>query len=190
MASGILERAFGGDWPGRRWVAATALAIAGIVALSVGGKGHAAASGLGIGLALVSGISYAGYTVIAKRLLRDGGSPVQVMGAAFGLGSVFLLPVLLAESSTWLHTTRGLELVLYLAVGPTAIAYLLFARGLRRLTASETTTIVLAEPVTATILGVTVLHEGLGVVGIAGVLLVIAGIAALALPRFPRAAVA
>src|SRR5207237_3643526 len=95
VASGILERAFGGDWPGRRWVAATALAIAGIVALSVGGKGHAAASGLGIGLALVSGISYAGYTVIAKRLLRDGGSPVQVMGAAFGLGSVFLLPVLL-----------------------------------------------------------------------------------------------
>ena len=37
------------------------------------------------------------------------------------------------------------------------LAYLLFARGLRRLTASETTTIVLVEPVTATILGVAVL---------------------------------
>jgi drug/metabolite transporter, DME family len=182
VASGILERTFGGDWPGRRWVAATTLAIGGIAALSIGGGGDAAASEVGIGLALMSGVSYAAYTVIAKRLLRDGGSPVHVMGAAFGLGSLLLLPVLIVESSTWLQTSRGIELAAYLGVGPTALAYLLFARGLSRMTASEATTIVLAEPVTATILGVTVLHEGLGPVGIVGVALVIAGIAALALP--------
>jgi drug/metabolite transporter, DME family len=186
VASGILERALGGDWPGRRWLAATALAIGGIAALSIGGSGHAAASGAGVALALMSGVTYAAYTVIAKKLLREGGSPVHVMGAAFGLGSLFLLPVLLVESSTWLHTTRGVELAAYLAVGPTALAYVLFARGLSRLTAAETTTIVLAEPVTATILGVTVLHEGLGTIGAFGVVLVIAGIAALALPTARR----
>jgi drug/metabolite transporter, DME family len=182
VASGVLERVLGDGWPGRRWIAATLLAIAGIVSLSLGGNGHAAASSSGVGLALASGMAYATYTVIAKRLLSAGGGPVQVMGAAFGTGAILLLPVLLAGDLNWLHTAHGAELAAYLAVGPTVIAYLLFARGLRRLTASETTTIVLAEPVTATMLGVAVLHESLGTAAIAGVLLVIAGIGVLALP--------
>ena len=188
VVSGILERAFGEDWPGRRWLAATALAIAGIVALSVGRSGHAPPSATGIALALASGMAYATYTVIAKRLLRAGGGPVHVMGAAFGVGAILLLPVLLIGGIGWLHTTRGIELAAYLAAGPTVLAYLLFARGLRRLTASETTTIVLAEPVTASILGVAVLHQPLGTMAIAGVVLVIAGIGILALPGSPRRA--
>ena len=108
------------------------------------------------------------------------------MGGAFGVGSLLLLPVLLIGNTQWLHSTRGIELAAYLAVGPTILAYLLFARGLRRLTASETTTIVLAEPVTATILGVAVLHQALGAMAIVGVILVIAGIAVLALPNLER----
>ena len=188
VASGVLERALGEEWPGRRWLAATALAIAGIVALSVGGTGNASASASGIVLAIASGLAYASYTVIAKRLLRAGGGPVQVMGAAFGVGSVILLPVLLIGDLRWLETTRGIELAGYLAAGPTVLAYLLFARGLRRLTASETTTIVLAEPVTAAILGMAVLHEPLGAMAVAGVLLVIAGVGVLALPISTRPA--
>jgi drug/metabolite transporter, DME family len=186
VAAGLLERSFGGSWPGTRWLAATALAIAGIGALSFGGSGHAAASTSGIALGLASGTAYATYTVIAKRLLQAGAGPMRVMGAAFGVGSLLLLPVLLIGNTQWLHTTRGIELAAYLAVGPTILAYLLFARGLRRLTASETTTIVLAEPVTATILGVAVLHQPLGLIAIVGVLLVIAGIGVLAVPSLER----
>jgi drug/metabolite transporter, DME family len=186
VAAGLLERGFGHTWPGARWLAATALAIAGIAALSFGGTGHAPASPTGILLALASGTAYATYTVIAKRLLSAGAGPVRVMGAAFGVGSLLLLPVLLIGDTQWLHTTRGVELAAYLAVGPTILAYLLFARGLRRLTASETTTIVLAEPVTATVLGVVVLHQPLGATAIIGVLLVIAGIGVLALPTLER----
>ena len=186
IAAGVLERGFGDTWPGARWRAATALAIAGIVALTLGGAGRAAASTTGVLLALASGTAYATYTVIAKRLLSGGAGPVRVMGAAFGVGSLLLLPVLLVGNTQWLHTTRGIELAAYLAVGPTILAYLLFARGLRRLTASETTTIVLAEPVTATILGVVVLHQPLGAAAIVGVLLVIAGIGVLALPTLQR----
>lgn len=182
VASGLLEGASGDGWPGRRWLAATALAVTGIVALTLGGNGHAAAPAQGVALALASGAAYATYTVIAKRLLRTGGSPVQVMGAAFGVGSILLLPVLFAGDTRWLHSIRGVELAAYLAAVPTVLAYVLFARGLRRLTASETTTIVLAEPVTAAILGVFVLHEPLGAPAVAGVMLVLAGIGVLAVP--------
>ena len=65
---------------------------------------------------------------------------------------------------------------------PTAVAYVLFARGLDRLTASEVTTIVLVEPLTATLLGVLVLDERLGAVAGVGAALVLLGLAVLA-PR-------
>jgi DME family drug/metabolite transporter len=182
VASGVLERVSGDGWPGRRWFAATVLAVAGIAALALRGDGHASAPAQGIALALASGGAYAGYTVIAKRLLRAGARPVRVMGAAFGVGSLLLLPVLFLGDTRWLHSVRGVELAVYLAAVPTVLAYVLFARGLVRLTASETTTIVLAEPVTAAVLGLAVLHEPLGAVALAGVMLVIAGIGVLALP--------
>jgi drug/metabolite transporter, DME family len=184
--AGVLERCLGGSWPGRRWAAATALAVLGIGAISLGSHGRAGTSVPGLALALGSGAAYAAYTVIAKRLLRDGAAPVQVMGAAFGTAAVLLLPVLLVGDTGWLESGRGVELVTYLAIGPTVIAYLLFARGLRRLSASETTTIVLAEPVTATVLGVLVVHEQLGAAAAGGIVLVIAGISVLALPRSRR----
>ena len=49
--------------------------------------------------------------------------------------------------------------------------------------ASEVTTLVLAEPLTATVLGVVVLGERVGAGGFLGAMLILAGLAVLALPR-------
>ena len=70
---------------------------------------------------------------------------------------------------------------------PTALAYVLFARGLRHLPAGEAATLTLAEPLTATALGALVLGERPGAVALAGVALVLAGLAALAAPAARRA---
>ncbi len=183
--AGVLERVLDGTWPGRTWSIATALAVAGVAVLSLAATAEAALSGKGIAFALVAGAGYAAYTVVAKRLLRLGHGPVPVMGAAFGVGAVLLLPVLAFGETAWLQTPDGLALVLYLGIFPTAVAYVLFGRGLRRLEASEVTTLVLAEPVTATILGVVVLDEHVGPGGALGAGLVLAGLAVLALSR-PR----
>jgi DME family drug/metabolite transporter len=183
--AGILERVLDGAWPGRTWLIATALATSGVAVLSIASASDASLSATGIGLALVSGLGYATYTIVAKRLLRLGHTPVAVMGASFGLGAVLLLPVLLLGDTAWLHTPDGLALALYLGIVPTALAYSLFARGLRSLDASEVTTLVLAEPLTATVLGVVVLDERVGAGGLVGAVLILAGLAVLALPR-PR----
>ena len=183
--AGILERVLDGAWPGRTWLIATALATAGVAVLSLASATDASLSAAGIGLALVSGLGYATYTIVAKRLLRLGHTPVAVMGASFGLGALLLLPVLLLGDTAWLHTPDGLALALYLGIVPTALAYSLFARGLRSLDASEVTTLVLAEPLTATVLGVVVLDERVGAGGLLGAALILAGLAVLALPR-PR----
>ena len=59
---------------------------------------------------------------------------------------------------------------------------MLFARGLKRLTAGETATLTLAEPLTAAMLGTVVLAERPGALAVVGAVLVLAGLVALALP--------
>ena len=82
------------------------------------------------------------------------------MAGAFGLGAVLLLPVL-ALHHDGLTQPGGIALALFLGIVPTALAYVLFARGLKQLSAAETATLTLAEPLTATLLGVIVLGETL-----------------------------
>ena len=50
-------------------------------------------------------------------------------------------------------------MALWLGAVPTALAYILFASGLRHLPANEVATLTLAEPVTAALLGAVVLGE-------------------------------
>lgn len=180
--AGLLGRAVDGTPLDRRWAACTALATAGVLLLVLGAGGDAEVSPPGILLALVAGGSYAAYTVASKRLLTHGHAPEEVMARGFGLAAVALLPVLVVKGGD-IASTDGVLLALYLGAIPTALAYVLFARGLRHLGAGETATLTLAEPLTAALLGVLILDERPGAVAIVGAALVLAGLAALAAPR-------
>jgi drug/metabolite transporter, DME family len=181
--AGLLEWLLERRRPEPRWAVATALACAGVALLALSGA-EASVSAPGIALAVVAGGSYAVYTLAAKRLLNGGHRPEAVMAVAFGLGAVLLLPALLLSSPGWLLQADGIALALFLGVVPTALAYVLFARGLRRLTASETATLTLAEPLTAGVLGAVVLAEPMTATSAAGAGLVLAGLLALGL-RLP-----
>jgi drug/metabolite transporter, DME family len=183
--TGLFARAFAGERLERRWFAATALACAGVCLLTLGGGSEGDVSGPGIALALAAGAGYAGYAVIGKHLLDRGGTPESVMAAVFGTGAVILLPVLAVTPTGHLVSADGLALAAYLGGVTTAVAYILFAKGLGRLGASETATLTLAEPVTAMALGFVVLGERPGAVAVLGAALVLAGLAVLAL-RFER----
>ena len=165
----------------RAWAVATALGAAGVAVLALGGGAGTAIDAGGVALAVGAGASYATFTLATKRLLAAGHGDEVVMAASFGAGAVLLLPVLLAGDSGWLTTPGGLALALWLGAVPTAAGYLLFARGLRRLTAGETATLTLAEPATATLLGAVVLGEALDAAAAGGIALVAAGLAVLAL---------
>jgi DME family drug/metabolite transporter len=179
--AGLFEWILDRRRPPVRWTAATALACVGVALLALAG-GDADVSPLGVALAVTAGGAYATYTLAAKRLMRDGHTPEAVMGAAFGLGALVLLPALLASGPSWLTHPGGIALALFLGTIPTAVAYLLFANGLRRLSASETATLTLAEPLTAGILGAAVLAEPMTSTALAGAGLVLAGLLVLALP--------
>jgi DME family drug/metabolite transporter len=186
VVAGLLEWCVEGTRPGRRWLCATLLAAGGVALLTLGaGARSSSVSALGIGLSLVAAFGYASYAVLSRRLLRLGHPPGGVMGAAFGIGALVLVPVLLASDTRWLATPSGAGLALYLGVLPTAGAYLLYARGLRRVRAAKAATIGLAEPVTAAILSALLLGERLSAPGLAGGCLVLAGLLALVI-RLPQ----
>ena len=159
------------------WAVATGACVCGLALLTLGGAAGGRADPWGLLLAVASGAGYAAYTVAAKHLIDRGAPSAEVMAAAFGLGGLLLLPVLLSAPLGWLTTPGGVALAAYLGLGTTTVAYVLFGRGLAVLPAGPVTTLVLAEPLVATALGVGLLGERLPATGLAGAALVLVGLA-------------
>ncbi|MFJ6777158.1 EamA family transporter, partial [Kitasatospora sp. NPDC091257] len=82
----------------------------------------------------------------------------------------------------WLASARGAGVVLHLAVVTTFLAYWLFGHGLRHTSAQTATTLTLAEPAVAAVLGVAALGERLPALSWCGLAVLAAGLAFLALP--------
>lgn len=174
--TGVLSAVLLKQRPNRAWAIATSTAVFGLVLLTLDGAFRPDVDLVGVGLALVSGLGYALYTIAGKKLIGDGHHSSTVMASSFALGGLLLVPVLLTQPLMWLASAAGIALALYLGLVTTTVAYLLFGRGLRVLDAGPVTTLVLAEPVVATILGVVVLGERLGVLGWLGCAFVLAGL--------------
>ncbi|GGK95121.1 transporter [Planomonospora parontospora subsp. parontospora] len=178
--TGLLSWALDRVAPTRRWAGATAAAVAGCAVLT-GGGGQVRADG--VLLALLGGLLYAFYAVAAARVIGSGVPSDTVMGALFGGAGLVMLPVLLWTGAGWLAEPRGLLAVLYLGCATTALAYVLYGRGLRTTPVATAATLALAEPAVAALLGVAVLGERFTPVSAAGLLLMGAGLVSAALPE-------
>ena len=183
-AAGALGRVVNGERLTGRWALATVCAAAGVVLLA--GDGGGTVEPAGIALAITAGLGYATCTVLSKRLIAAGSAPEGVMAAGFGGAAVLLVPVLALAGPGFLTSAGGLGLAVYLGAIPTALAYVLFSRGLRALSSGETATLVLAEPLTAAALGIVALGEQPSVAAGIGAGLVLAGLAVLAAPARSR----
>ena len=181
IMAGALDWLISGQRPGRRWLAATFLAIAGCVLLLAAGRAIEVDI-VGIIFALAAGFSYAVYTLASKRLLESQ-DPDYVMASLFGLGALLLTPVLFFSNLSWLFEPRGTAVSLHLGIITVAVAYTLFARGLHAVSASSAVTLTLAEPLTAAALGIIVLGERLTPYAVLGILLLFAALVILTAAR-------
>jgi DME family drug/metabolite transporter len=163
------------------WAAGTGAAVGGTALVLLPG-GTAGVDPLGIGLGVVAGTCYGLYTVAAKVLL-DGRAPVFVAIAVTLLGGGLVLSPALVVDPGALADPDTLALVVWLAVPATALAYVLFVRGLARISAGAAGTLSLAEPLVAAALGFTLLGERLPPSAAVGVVLLLAGLVAVAGPR-------
>lgn len=174
--AGILGWVMREGAPGYIWLVSTTLAIVGVTLLTVGaGDGRDV---WGIVFGLLAGASYAFYTVFGVRFAREGEQPTHVLAASFAVSGAILVPVFLL-SGTWWMSWSSILLILWLGLATTTLAYILFGMGLRALQPGHIATLNLAEPVFATLLGVFVLGEVLGPLGVVGCALVIVGLGVL-----------
>ncbi len=181
IVAGFLGLIFRGERPGGRWAIATALAVCGAVLLFSSSNGlNISASGFS--MALCAGAAYATYAVANKRLLEDH-SPEAVIAVVFCLSAVLLTPLLMITDLSWLKEPRGLLVAIHLGLVATAIAYILFARGLASLPVARAVTLSLAEPLTAALLGVAVLGERLTPLACFGMILLFLGLVILSRGR-------
>ena len=194
VMAGMLEWLLTRRAPSAAWMAATGLATVGVVLLGFGGE----ASGSGgrgtdlVGLlgSLGAAASFAVIANAQRRLLDAGWDPFTVVGAMGASSAVISFLVLPFVDLSWLGTPAGLAMGLWLGLATISIAYVLFTWGLSGLTAATAATLTLGEPLTASILGITVLDERLSVLAILGLVVLAAGLALLAwgsrAPRDPR----
>jgi drug/metabolite transporter, DME family len=181
VITGALDWALRRRYPGHRWLVATTIATAGVAILAAAtDSGTATADPLGILASLGAGASYAVYTLAAKALLDRGWAPTGSMGALFGMAAVVSLPLLVATDAAWLATGPGLAMALWLGLVTTTLAYVLFGIGLGGLAPATVSTLTLAEPLTAGILGVAILGETLSPGAMLGLAVLATGIVVLA----------
>lgn len=167
----------GGVRPSARWLAATFCAVAGCSLLALSG-GEVAVNAGGMLLALGAGGSYALFALMTKALLHDH-APETVTAVVFSLGALLLLPLLFFVDISWLARPSGLMAALWLGVIATALAYLMYTRGLAQTPVATAVTLSLAEPLTAALLGIFLLGESVTGSILAGMALIFSGLALL-----------
>lgn len=180
IAGGLLGRIFRGEQLDRRWCLATLLAICGCVLLSLT-SGDVSVDTIGILLALAAGFSYASFSLIIKGMLEK--LPPNAMAVIICLAGLILSPVLLNVDPQWLWQPRSIIVILYIGLITMAISYWLFSRGLMTVPVSSVTTLSLAEPATAAVLGIVVLGEQLTVQACFGIALIFSGLVVLVAKR-------
>jgi drug/metabolite transporter (DMT)-like permease len=150
-----------------RQIAGVLLSIVGVAIVMIDRHGIGASgsnSPKGELLLLVTAFCGAVYNVLAKRMLeRYAGLTVAFY--AMLMGSIFLLPALLVEQTPTITALSGetIALVVFLGLFGGAIAFSLWTSALSRLSPTQVTVFINLNPMAATLLGATVLHERLSI---------------------------
>ncbi len=136
------------------WVA---LAAAGVALLALRGDRHGVTA-LGVVLALVAGICWAGYILISKRV-GAAFTTLDGLSIALCIGTLVALPAGISEGGAALGRPSVLAGGLAVAVLSSALPYSLELIALRRLTAAAFGLLMSLEPAVAALAGVLVLAQ-------------------------------
>jgi drug/metabolite transporter (DMT)-like permease len=167
------ERLHFGGWLA---LAASTLGAALIALSSKKASGAAHASTRGDLLVVLSMFAAIAWILISKRLMRRH-SAVMVTAFVFWIGTALLAVVVMTSSGVpSLHySTRAWIAVAEQGFFATASTTVLWNWGLKRVPASQAGIFVNLEPLVGAILGVSLLHENLGPMALAGGALIIGG---------------
>ncbi len=166
--------------PGKQWAIGTAIAVSGVVALNWP-SGDSTVNMLGIVFALAAALAYSlqatGIGIISKRH-----TPYQSVAPMFTIGTIAQAPLSFGRDFSFLKDPILLAGALYGGIMTIAVAYAFFTYGMSRIGAATTVTIGLMEPLTAAIMGVTLLGETISFIGVVGSVLILIGLVVVSRP--------
>lgn len=179
LVVGLVAWALFGERPSRSTLLAVPVVLAGIVLISgVGGGAYGAAPVRGAVLGILTAFFYAGYLILMRRGghdLRRAAGPVAVATASTAVAAAVI--GLLAGELDPLPPARALGWLALLGITSQSAGYLLISLSLPRLPSILTSILLLAQPVATMALSMVLLGETPSVLQLAGVVLVIGGIA-------------
>jgi drug/metabolite transporter (DMT)-like permease len=173
LASGLLLRE-----PLRRsTIAGVAVAVAGGAVVGLTDLGQAGGASLrGDLLALLGAAAVSGY-ILVGRGLRQRVSLIPYVGIVYTTAAIALLALALVSGSALQgFTPKGWLFVALLALGPQLIGHTSYNWALKHVSAIFVTVTILAEPIGATILAITVLGQIPSWISLAGGGLILFGI--------------
>jgi DME family drug/metabolite transporter len=174
--AGVLGWIVGTGKPSAIWVVSTVMGVIGLALITGVSEVR---DNLGFFAVFISGVMYAVFTVFGVRLTRTRDvTGAEVLGAAFGIGALISLPIVLFTSA-WINSALLVGFVLYIGLATTALGYSLFGNGLTHLSPGTVSTLTLAEPVLATLMGVFILGEVMNLRGWIGCAVIIGALALL-----------
>ena len=155
-------------------IAGLAIGFIGVAALLGTGPVSGALGWAGVGCMLVSTLCYAVGPLIIQRHLH-GLDSIGPLAASLGVASAILLIPAALEIPSSLPSANALASIAVLGIVCTAIAMLLMFYLVRHAGASRASVITYINPVVATLLGVLVLDEHLGIGGFVAFALILLG---------------
>lgn len=178
VAVAVASPLVGDARPDARTWAVIGAAVGGLVLLVVDGGSAAPAGGstaVGAALALVCALGFAGVSLLGRTV--GDVAPLRLLVVAFAVAGV-----LQAVPLPWVAgpvAPDGVAALAYLGIVPTALAYVLFFRGIATVRAAVAAVTALLEPVTAAVLAAVVVDERLTAVAWLGATVVLAAMALL-----------
>lgn len=171
---------FRDEKPGRNFFIGFAIAMSGIILISLNGQKGLNLNPLGDGLAFLAMISWGCYSALVRKIGEWGYPVIAVTRRIYFYGILFLIPVLLYQDIHWepvLLQNREIILnFLFLGLGASAAGFLLWNLSTAWIGAVKTSVYIYVSPVVTVILSVLILHEKITAVSVIGSLLIFAGL--------------
>ncbi|MCO5176308.1 MAG: DMT family transporter [Thermomicrobiales bacterium] len=163
-----------------------ALVLAFVGVLGVAGSMDGNASWLGIALGLLSAMTYASYSLLARHAL-DHMTSLAVVTLTIAIGALALWPVKLIVDGGSLPSLTSIAVIAVVnGIGTTVAPMVLYTWGLSHLGPSRASLIATTEPAIAVLLAYMVLGERLAWIQIGGGLAIAAGVVLGSLGRSRR----
>ena len=167
-------------------ISAFIIAVVGCALVS-GVVGEAVVSGRGVIFGVLSGFAYSLYGILTLLYMKKNKEPLAFTAQSFifaAIGSLFIAnPIEIVKTAVelpnpWLVFAAFVVFGLFTSVFPFA----LYTVGLSGVSASTASILAFSEPLTAAVLGITVLGQALDIFGALGIVLVVTAIVILNLP--------